>query len=372
MFNSGSNFDYLCAMNKLLSGLLFFIAFSASSQKVIPLVDFNRFLKSFSEGYFQPVEFQPISEFKTGDNVCAYVDFKGNLRVYAGNKAQNITNIEAEYAVSDYLMIWKIGQTLNMWDNGEVQTLTYYAGMYKVMDSLIVYQDLRFNTVNAYYDGETHVIYTWSGEPTFPSMIGENILAYKDNGNYNKIFWHGQSFDLDVWHNPYVFAGGTDVIAFNDPINGTFAVFENGGFIDVELFQIGKYKVGNGFVVYENLNGELMLYKSGLTKKLSNFSADYWDVKDDVILWGENTYMYTYSNGEKTEVTRYKPEDYQIKNGVIAYRNFMGGVSAFIDGKVHEITNQMESEYSIHGNAVLVELFNKSYIVYKEGKSYTH
>ena len=212
-------------MNKLLTGLFFLIALTASSQRVIPLVDFNSFFKSFGSGFFQSVELQPIKRFKTGDNVCAYIDFKGNLRVYNGTKIQDVTNVETVFEVSDNLMVWKIGTTLNMWDDGKMRTLSYTAGQYKISDSLIVFQDLRYNNVSAYYKGEVHELYIASGDLTFPSMVGENILAYKDNGNAYRIFWRGVSYDLDVWHNPYVFAAGTDMIAFNDPINGTFCRF---------------------------------------------------------------------------------------------------------------------------------------------------
>ncbi|NRA11901.1 MAG: hypothetical protein HRT57_08100 [Crocinitomicaceae bacterium] len=358
-------------MKKILTGLLLFIAFTGSAQNVIPFVDFSGYFKNFKDGFFRQVEFQRIKEFKTGDNVCAYIDFKGNIRVFDGNVTIDVANIETEYAVSDNLMVWKIAGTLNLWDAGNQQTLSYRVGQYRIMDSVVVFQDMRFNTVNAYYKGEIHELYSWLGDPTFPDFVGENIIAFRDNGNFNKVFWHGEIFDLDVWHNPYSFSGGTDILAFNDPINGTFTIFENGEFLDVEMFHMGTYRVGLGFVAYENLNGELMLYKDGERVELTNFGANYWDVRDDVVLWEENTFMYTYYNGEKIEVARYTPEDYKIKNGVIAYRNIMGGVNIFVNGKNHEITNQMESSYTIHGNSVLVELFNNSYILFKDGKSYT-
>jgi hypothetical protein len=359
-------------MKKILTSLLLLITFSGSSQNVIPLVDFNFYFQSFQDGYFRQVEMQRIQEFKTGDNVCAYIDFRGNIMVYDGKTKVNVANIETEYAVSDNLMVWKIAGTLNMWDAGKLQTLTYQVGDYRIMDSLIVYQDLRFNTVNAYYKGEIHELYQWTGDATFPDFVGENIIAFRGNGNFNKVFWHGKIFDLDVWHNPYVYSGGTDMIAFNDPMNGTFAIFENGRFYDVEMFHMESYRVGLGFVVYENLNGELILYKDGKKTELTNFGANFWDVRDDVVLWEENTFMYTYYKGETLEVARYTPEDYKIKNGVIAYRNIMGGVNVFVDGKNHEITNQIESEYTIHGNSVLVELFNSSFILFQDGKKYTH
>ncbi len=55
---------------------------------------------------------------------------------------------------------------------------------------------------------------------------------------------------------------------------------------------------------------------------------------------------------------------------MIAYRNVMGGVSALIDGEIVELTNQMDAEYEIFGNSVLVKLFNRSFIVYSNGKKY--
>ena len=64
--------------------------------------------------------------------------------------------------------------------------------------------------------------------------------------------------------------------------------------------------------------------------------------------------------------------DYAIKNNTFVFRNIIGGVSALVDGKVQEITNMKDAEYSIYGNKVLVLLFNKTSIVYSEGRKYTN
>jgi hypothetical protein len=57
---------------------------------------------------------------------------------------------------------------------------------------------------------------------------------------------------------------------------------------------------------------------------------------------------------------------------VFAFRNILGGVSALVDGQVHEITNQADAEYEIFGNVVLVKLFNRSYIVFKDGRKFSN
>ena len=364
---------FIFEIMKLFNSLFFVFIFIgiSFSQKVIPLIDFNNYFKSFEKGFFRQIEFQPITEFKAGDDVVAYMNSRGDLMAYNGDKPMRLANMAVEYTVSDALLTWKIGPTLNMWDNGKMMTLSYNARNYWVKDSIIVYEDLRFNSVNVYYNGRTYELYKSVGDVDSPDFIGENIVAFRDNGNFNKVFWRGEIYDLDVWHSRFNYEGGTDMIAFNDPKNGTFAVFEKGRFLDVEEFHVNKYKVGRGFVIYESRNGDLMYYGNGVKKQISNFNATTWEVKDDVVLWSENNFMYAYVRETKFEVARFIPEDYMIKNDVIVFRDMMGGVTALINGEKKVITTQMNSEYKIYGSSVLVELFNRSYVVYSNGKIYS-
>lgn len=358
-------------MKYLLSFLCsFLLVFGASAQNVVPFTDFSGFFKSFQNGFFRQIEFQRVREFKTGDDVVAYIDFRGNLRVFDGTKPLDISNVQVEYEVSDHLMTWKIGPTLNLWDGGDMRTLTYFADKYILRDSIVVYNDTRFNTVNVYYDGEVYELYRSSGTVAMPDMVGENIVAFRDNGNFNKVFWNGQIYELDVWHDPYRYSAGTDIIAFNDPINGTFAIFENGEFFDVEDFRMNSYKAGRGFVVYENQNNDLMIYKDGETEKLTNFGADFYEVKDDVVIWTENGFTYGYANGKKFELAKFVVDGYQMKNNVIAFTNVMGGVDALIDGKLKTLTNLRNVKYSIHGNAVLLESMNSTFDLHINDKVY--
>lgn len=356
-------------MKRLFLLWLLMSAQSTFGQDVIPMLDLNERMKSFENGFFRSIALQPVREYKAGDNVVGYVDFRNNLMVHNGGNPEQLSNVETKFEVSDNLLVWNIATTLNIWDDGEQKTLTFQVGQYEVRDSLVVFQDLRYNSVKVYYKGEIIDLYTSSGVLTMPDYVGENIVAYRDNGNYNKIFWRGEIHDLDVWHEPYKFSGGTDMVAFNDPVNGTFAIFEKGEFFDVENFHMDSYKVGNGFVAYKNLNGDLKMYQDGEIIELASF-ASFWVVRDNVVYWEENGFTYAYIDGTKIEVSRYIPADYKVKNGVVAFRNVMGGVSAVQNGKVIEITNQMDAGYSIHGNSVLARLFNNSYIVLQEGKMF--
>jgi hypothetical protein len=358
-------------MRNLLVLLSILYSTVSIGQSIVPMVDFNGYFKNFQDGFFRQIEFQQIEEFKSGDNLVVYVDFRGNLIVYDGANKENVSNMKVEYEVSDNLMTWKIGETLNMWDELGKRTLTFNVRNYWVRDDIVVFEDMRYNSVNAYFNGQIYPLYTSIGDFDAPDFIGENIVAFRDNGNFNKIFWKGKIYDVDVWHSSFNFEGGTDIIAFNDPVNGTFAVFDKGQFLDVEEFHMDSYKAGRGFVAYENRNGDLMFYSNGKKQKLSNFGANVWELKDDVLVWTENSFFYAFSNGQKIELARYIPADFELKNNTVVFRNIMGGVSALIEGNVVEITNQMNSSYSIHGNSVLVELFNNSFILFANGKKYT-
>lgn len=347
-----------------------FLFFGASAQNVVPFTDFNGFFKSYQNGFFRQIEFQPVKEFKTGDDVVAYINFRGNLTVFDGTKPKEISNVQVEYEVSDHLMTWKIGPTLNLWDGGEMRTLTYFADKYVLRDSIVVFNDTRFNSVHVYFDGDVYELYKSSGTVEMPDMVGENIIAFRDNGNFNKVFWNGQIYELDVWHDRYAYSAGTDIIAFNDPVNGTFAIFEDGQFLDVEDFRMNSYKAGRGFVVYENVNDDLIIYQDGETQKLTNFGADFYDVNDDVVIWTENGFTYGYANGQKFELAKYIVKEYKIKNNVIVFKNIVGGVDALIEGKLKNLSTLLNVGYTIHGNAVLLESFNKTFNLHIDGKEY--
>jgi hypothetical protein len=82
-------------------------------------------------------------------------------------------------------------------------------------------------------------------------------------------------------------------------------------------------------------------------------------------------FSFVFQNGSKVEVARYIPKLTLLKNNVFVFRNQMGGVSTLVDGKITDLTNQPDAEFEIYGNTVLVKLFNKSYIVFKNGRKYT-
>lgn len=350
--------------------ILLFLTFivGSFSAQVVPYVDFNNFFKSRDGNTFRMIEMQPIKEYKGGDNLVAYIDIRGNLRIYNGEDKTDLSNMNVEYQVSDNLLAWSVGTTLSRWDNGKKDVLSFFGGDYIVKDDIIVFTDVRYYTSNVYWKGQTYQIQSSTSmlELSNSNKIGENIMAFADNGNLYRIFYKGETYEVGVWYGDINFQAGTDIIAFNDPTTRTFAVFEDGNFVDVEQQWVNKYQAGRGFIAYENQNGDLMIYENGKTSLLASFPQK-WEVKDDIVFYEANGFSYIYQMGVKTQAANYKIEEYKMKNATFVYKNMQGGVSAVSNGKLTDITNLQNAEYDIYGNTVIVKAFNNSFFFLTNG-----
>ena len=130
---------------------------------------------------------------------------------------------------------------------------------------------------------------TDSVDPKKIGILKKFIIEYFSETDWFK----DVDFEIGSWNGGAIdFQIGTDILCFNDPTTRTFVAFQNGQFIDVQPQFMRKYKAGRGFIAYEDLNGNLWMYKNGQTEQLSNFSPSLWDVKDDLVMWSENSYLF--------------------------------------------------------------------------------
>lgn len=356
---------------KKIAFLFCFLPFLSGAQTIFAYTDFNNFFKVFRDGYFMQIEHNPVSDVQIGDEMIAYMNVQKDFKIYDGKTAQMITNQIVQYKMSDHILAWNIGPIINYRVNGKSHTVTSFGGEYAVTDSLLVYQDTRYNTVNAIYNDKTYQLYQTTGDLYMPDAIGDNVIMFRDNGNLYKAFWQGKIYEMGVWsgNQGYQFSAGTDIIAFNDPATRTFAVFEKGEFMDVESVYVNKYEAGRGFIVYEDVQGNLKYYSNRDKEELSSFYQG-WDVKDDVAMWNESNMTYAYIFDKKHMVCNYIPKDYELKNDVIAFRSNMGGVAGFINGELKEISNLPDLEYTINKHSVMVRQKNRSVMVLFKGQVY--
>lgn len=359
-------------MKKIYLLLILLLPVGLFGQTIFAYTDFNNFFDVFRDGYFSRIEHNAVADVTHGDEFIAYTNSQRDFKVYNGDNTELITNQVVQFKMSDHILVWNIGPIINYYENNVKHTLTSYGGEYLVGDSIIVYEDTRYNTVNAVYKGQVTQLYALIDSLYMPEAVGDNIVAFRDNGNNYKVFWRGKIYELGVWNGSsmkLVFSAGTDMLAFNDPNSRTFAIFEGGEFKDVEEIWVNKYVSGRGFLVYEDVQGNLKWYSNGELKTLASFNQ-FWDVKDDVVIWGEANATWTLTKKERKQVANYKVTDYQIHNDVIAFVNTMSGISANIAGVTHEITTLPNGDYMLNNHSVLVKLANRSVLVYFNGKTY--
>jgi hypothetical protein len=354
---------YLSPMKKILLLLLFAPAFS-QAQTLFAFTDFNNFFKVFRDGYFMQIEHNAVSDVTIGDEMVAYMNSAKDFKVYEKDRSTLITNQMVQYKMSDHILAWNINTILNYRTNGRSHAITNFAGQYEVTDSLLVYQDTRYNTVNVIWNEQTFTLYTTPNELYMPEAIGDNVVVFRDLGEVYKVFWRGKIYELGVWTSTpsYHFEVGVDIVAFNDPATRTFAIFEDGQFMDVEQVFVNKYKVGRGYLIYEDIQGNLKYYAKGDRFELSAF-PQFWDVKDDAVIWGEANLTQSYIFGKKAQVCNYIPKEYVMKNDVIAFKNNLGGVSAFINGSQQEISTLPDLEITINRHSVMTTQKNRSVMV---------
>lgn len=341
------------------------------SQGIFPYMDFNNFFRVFDDGTFSQIEHQLTTSVFYGDEFVAYNNSQRDFKVYYDGETKLLTNQNVSYKASDHLLAWNIGPIINYFESGKSHVVTSFGGEYAVTDSLLVYQDTRYNTLNVVYKGKSIQLLQLTGDLYMPEVIGDNIIAFRDNGNLYKVFWRGEIYELGVYSGvqKLEFFAGTDMLAFNDPATRTFAIFENGEFMDVEDLYVNKIKACRRFVIYEDVQGNLKYYGNGERKELASF-FQFWDAKDDVVIWGEANSTFSLVKGERKMVCNYTVKDWSLKNDVIAFRSNLGGVSGYLNGILKDITNLTNTEFFINGHAVCITQSNRSVIVWYNNQIY--
>lgn len=354
----------------LLISFLFTLISYAQRQTIFAYTDFNNFFQTFKNGYFTQIDHLAVRNVVLGDEVVAYYNAQGDFKIFDGTVSRLITNQAVEFKSSDYLAAWNLGPLLYYYKDGKPHNLTSFGANYWVTDSIITFQDTRYNSLNVVYKGQITTLVQSTTDLPEPVVQGDNILVFKDNGDVYKVFYQGAIYELGTYNGTdFQFFAGTDILAFNDPQTRTFAIFEHGEFFDVEEFLAPKVKAGRGFIAYEDLQGNLKCYRNGAVETLSSY-AQFWDCKDDLAIWGDANSTYQRYKGTTSKLANYIVKKWALKNDVVAFETMMGGVSASVAGVVKEITTMTTTEFFINGHGVLVSLPNRSVIVLYNGQLY--
>ncbi|SFT48964.1 hypothetical protein SAMN05216474_0851 [Lishizhenia tianjinensis] len=358
---------------RLLLLFTFLLSFNAlNAQGLFPFLDNIGYLRSFENGYSKQLDYLPPTEYKYNQNLIVFRDHKRDLFVYDGKKKHFLNNTAVRYELGLNSVTWNIGPILFHWENGRRKTLSNFADYYAVSDSLVVFIDSRDNSIKAHYKDSIYLVTYSLEELTLPQNIGPTTFGFKGPGEVQYIFDRGKITEIGSSQFSFSYASGYGFSVFNDPINQSFALYENGEIFNIEAVQIPSYKAGNNFAVYLDQNRNLMYYEDGDLKKISNYSPDFYEVKDSIVVWGETNLFFMYDGEQVTQICNYIPEEYKLSNKTVAFRNVMGGVSVCNYGTTKEVTKVFKAEFDVNANIVRVETSKGNFLFYQNGKSYDY
>ena len=355
----------------LKSSLLFLIliALQINAQRVFPLLDNREFFKSFYEGQTRQLDHLRPIDFKYSEEIIAFIDNKSDLMVYDGKAIEKLTGLANDYKIGIGILAWNTGPIVSVWENGQAITLTQFGGRYEISDSLVVFEDRRDNAIRVYYNGKIHDLYYSVSDLYFPQYIGSNTVAYQGVGGVYYAFIAGKIIEIGAFNEAIEFVAGGNLVAFNDPFNQSFAVAFHNKVLDVEPTMVMNYEAGYDQFVYTDRNGNLKAYIDDELITLSSYPI-FYKVFRDMVVWGENGVLYTYNNGTRYEIANYIPDEYKIRQGIVAFRNLNGGVSVFHNNQVEIVSNLSGAPFEVNGNTVRVQVNRGNFIFFKNGFTY--
>lgn len=355
----------------LLLGILVCVTKNSYTQKYWgfgPFVTMQGLFKVFQDGVVRQLEHLAPLEVQVGDNLIGFISNNRDLKVYDGKKMTTLSLLVSSFKISDNLVALQNGPILSAWSNGQGAWLTNFGRRYEISDSLLVYEDTQMNAVRVWYNNTIYDLYTVIGDIYLPKYIGDNLLAFEVIGGTHYIFHSGKLHQIDTYRQHVEFSCGRDIAAFNDPLTRTFAIYEKGEFFDLEEMHALKFKAGISCVTYIDQNQNMWYYRGGNKTMLSNYAPEYWDATDHSVVWGEGQQFFVWDGIRKVVAAYYKPERWIIKNGIVAFKNQLGGVDCVIDGIVVNVTNEQVLNFFVSGETIVLELVNKNFMAYSGGR----
>jgi hypothetical protein len=352
---------------------LLFAAFSfvsSNSQNLAAYSDYRNYFNVFDNGVFQQLEYLPVKSYKVGGIAVAYVDNTNEFQIYhKGRKYHQTYASDFMYSVSNYLVAYKIGNVLSVFENGIARKVTYYCSQFYLDDSLVVYFDDSNYNLSVYYNGGTTELESSMLELPRSIKTGSNIVAYVNQSDYFKIFYKGEILDIDNTA-PVSFQPGRDIAAYVDGYNHYFHFFYKGEVAKADINQPESYKVGFGIVAYVDYEGNFRVFSNGATRKLISNRPVFYAVKGDVIAYGFNNELYIFQNNELKLVSDVLPSDYQLGNNGIAYIDYDTHLKYYSKGKSYVVSFEPVDKYYINNDVIWYKVGVNTWKVFMNGNTY--
>lgn len=339
-------------------------------------VDFRQRFYVFDHGEKKMLEEQKVKSFKIGGNCVAYVDYADNFKVYQDGEVKKLEiGSVRNYAVTNNLLAYSMTDILKVYDNGKVKTLSSNVKDFAIGDSLIVYFDYYFNSVNGYYNGQVYSRRLRRiGETINKIEAGHNIagLVTAEDRNF-WIFYRGSATLINNFVEDVEFKTGRDIVAYMDHPTRTFKAYYHGEIYDVENFEPVSYEMGDARIVYIDAVGNFKTFYDGQIATILQAEPTFYQVKDSMVVFQELDRFKCFYESKIYEVTPYMPEKFQFERDLIVYLDRTKNLQLFSRGKTTMLQyggEGMINDFQLVRDVIILNVGVNHNVIYWKGNFY--
>lgn len=354
---------------------LLLLAYCSDAQPLSSYTDLQNQVMVFDNGIIRKIDYlQPI-EMKVGRVAIPYIDNSNNFKVYYRGGSRKINaGFTNQFQATDCIIPFMNATSLNVFDRGEVKNLSRMCNLYYAGDSLILFQDGRTQSFNAYYNGEIISV-----EPFLAAdnngisrvELKSNIAAYVNYANQFHIFYKGEVINQEMYP-VKSFKAGRNTIAYVDA-NNQFKVFNDGTTQVLESFPPENFQVGCDMVAYITIDGNFNIFHKGRIYKMGFFKPNY-QVADFVCLFQDpSNYSKVFEDGITTTLEPYMPEKYIAQYHSVAYFDRNNVLKMYNNGTVSEVTSAIspgQNNWSLNYDVIMYQLGSNFFKFYYNDTEY--
>lgn len=338
--------------------------------------DFRQRFYIFDHGVKKLIEEQQVKSFKVGGNCVAYVDYADNFKVYQNGEVKTLEiGSVRHYAVTNNLLAYSMTDILKVYDNGKVKVLSPNVKEFAIGDSLIVFFDYYFNTINGYYNEK---IYSRRlrlvGETIQKIEAGHNIAALITAEDRNFwIFYRGEAEMINQFVEDVNFAVGRDIVAYMDQPTRTFKAYYRGNIYDIENFEPAQYKMGDARIVYVDAVGNFKTFYDEKIATILPIEPTFFEVKDSMIVFQELDRFKCFYNGQIYEVAPFIPEKFMFERDIIVYLDRTQNLQLFSKGETKLLQyggGGMVNDFQLIRDVVIMNIGVNTNVIYWNGNFY--
>lgn len=337
--------------------------------------DYRQRFYIFDHGKKTLLEEQAVKSFKVGGNAIAYVDYADNFKIYQNGKVNTVEiGTVRNYKVTDNLVAYSMNDILKVWDNGKVKTLSPNVKEFAIGDSLVVFFDYYFTSINGYYNGKIYSRRLRQVGETIQKMdAGDNIAAVITAEDRNFwVFYQGNTELINNFVEDVNFKVGRDIVAYMDQPTRTFKAYYKGEIYDIENFQPNEYKMGDARIVYIDAVGNFKTFYEGTIATILPIEPTFFQVKDSMIVYQELDRFKCFYEGQIYEVAPYIPEKYQFERDLIVYLDRSNNLQMFRKGETKLIQHgaNLINDFQLIRDVIILNVEVNKNIIYWNGQIY--